>query len=157
YYEAPPVKEMRKKFKLKKLGGSKPLLTAILKAYKEFGGLQKRPNIAIVEFRQPHNSAFSENARLAQIFSSEGCITEVVSPDQLEYRNNVLRRGEFTIDIVYRNVKLQEFLVRFDLNHPLMRAYKERTVCMINSFRAELGSKKALFDLLTDETVTAKF
>ena len=58
---------------------------------------------------------------------------------------------------MYRCVKLQEFLVRFDLNHPLVRAYKDRAVCMVNSFRSELGAKKALFDLLTDETVTAKF
>ena len=36
YYEAPPVKEFRKKYKLKKLGGTKYLLQALLKAYKEF-------------------------------------------------------------------------------------------------------------------------
>jgi len=72
-------------------------------------------------------------------------------------RNDVLRSGDFTIDIVYRRVKLQEFLVRFDLTHPLVRAYKERAVCMVNSFRTELGSKRAIFDLLTDDAVTAKF
>jgi hypothetical protein len=155
YFDAPPVKELRKKFKLKKLPGIKPLLGAMLKAYKESGGKRKRPNIAVVEIRQPHASP--ESALLAEFFSREGCPTEVVSPDQLEYRNNVLRRGEFAIDVVYRNIKLQEFLVRFDLNHPLVRAYKERAVCMINSFRTELGSKQAIFDLLTDETVTAKF
>jgi hypothetical protein len=157
YYEAPPVKEFRKKFKLKKLGGTKPLLAAMLKAYKESGGRQKRPNIAIVEFRQPHISASDENARLAEFFSQEGYATEVISPDQLEYRNNSLRRGEFAIDLVYRQVKLQEFLVRFDLNHPLMRAYKDHAICMVNSFRAEMGSKMALFDLLTDDVATAKF
>ena len=157
YYEAPPVKEFRKKFKLKKLGGTKPLLAAMLKAYKDFGGRQKKPNIAIVEFRQPHSSASDENALLAEFFTREGYPTEVISPDQLEYRNNLLRRGEFNIDLVYRQVRLQEFLVRFDLNHPFVRAYKDRAVCMVNSFRAEMGSKMALFDLLTDEAVTAKF
>lgn len=157
YYEAAPVKEFRKKFKLKKLGGVKPLLSAILKAYKEFGGKNKKPSIAIVEFRQPSSAGMSENVLLAEYFTREGFPTELVSPDQLEYRGNLLRRGDFNIDIVYRNVRLQEFLVRFDLNHPLVRAYKDRTVCMINSFRAEVGSKKAIFDLLTDDTVTAKF
>lgn len=157
YYEAPPVKEFRKKFKLTKLGGAKPLLSSILKAYKEFGGKQKRPNIAVVEFRQPNAGSLSENALLAEFFAREGCATEIVSPDQLEFRGNVLRRGDFTIDIVYRNVRIQEFLVRFDLNHPLVRAYKDRAVCMINSFRAELGSKKAIFDLLTDDAVTGRF
>jgi hypothetical protein len=157
YYEAPPVKEFRKKFKLKKLGGTKPLLVAMLKAYKDFGGRQKKPNIAIVEFRQPHSVASDENALLAEFFTREGYPTEVISPDQIEYRNNSLRRGEFNIDLVYRQVRLQEFLVRFDLNHPFMRAYKDRAVCMVNSFRAEMGSKMALFDLLTDDAVTAKF
>jgi len=155
YFDAAPVKELRKKFKLKKLPGIKPLLAAVLKAYKESGGKNKRPNIAVVEVRQPHASP--ESALLAEFFSSEGCATEIVSPDQLEYRNNVLRRGDFAIDVVYRNMTLQEFLVRFDLNHALVRAYKDRAVCMINSFRTELGSKQAIFDLLTDDTVTAKF
>jgi hypothetical protein len=155
FYEAAPVREFRKKFKLKKMGGAKPLLAAVLKAYKEFGGKQKKPNIAIVEFRQPHAS--SDNTLLAEFFRKEGCAAEVVSPDQLEYRGNVLRRGEFTIDVVFRSVKLQEFLVRFDLNHPLVRAYKDHAICMTNSFRAEMGSKKALFDLLTDDSLTAKF
>ena len=81
----------------------------------------------------------------------------MVSPEQLEYRNGVLRRGEFTIDIVYRRIRLQEFLVRFDLTHPLVRAYKDHAVCMVNSFRAEMGAKTAMFDLLTDDAVTAKF
>ncbi|HXP86608.1 MAG TPA: hypothetical protein VN841_17900 [Bryobacteraceae bacterium] len=158
YYDCPPMKEFRKKYKLKKLGGTKPLLTAILKTYKESGGKQKKPRIAIVEFRQPFQTAAnSEYAPLAEFLSREGYPTEVVSPEQLEYRNRELRRGDFLIDIVYRRINLQEFLVRYDLNHALVRAYKDRAVCMVNSFRAEMGSKRALLDLLTDEHVTAGF
>jgi hypothetical protein len=158
YYEAPPVKEFRRKYKLTKLSGTKYLLSALIKSYKDFGGKQKKPHIAIVEFRQPFQSAeASDYTLLAEHFTREGFPTEIVPPDQLEYRNGVLRRGEFNIDIVFRRVKLQEFLVRFDLMHPLVRAYKDRAVCMVNSFRSELGGKKAVFDLLTDDEVTAKF
>jgi hypothetical protein len=158
YYDAPPVKEFRKKYRLTKLPGTRHLLTALLKSYKEFGGKQKKPQIAIVEFRPPFQPAdLSDFALLAEFFSREGCPTEIISPDQLEYRNGVLRRGDFTIDLVYRRLKLQEFLVRFDLSHPLVRAYKDRAVCMVNSFRSELGTKKAVFDLLTDDAVTADF
>jgi hypothetical protein len=158
YYEAPPLKEFRKKYKLTKLGGTMYLLHAIARAYKDFGGKQKKPHIAIVEFRQPFQPAGgSDYALLAEHFAREGFETEIIPPDQLEYRNGVLRRGDFTIDIVFRRVKLQEFLVRFDLNHPLVRAYKDRAVCMVNSFRSELGTKKAVFDLLTDDAVTSKF
>ena len=158
FYDAPPVKEFRKKYKLTKLPGTKYLLSALLKAYKEFGGKNKKPQIAIVEFRPPFQPAdLSDYALLAEFFTREGCPTEIISPDQLEYRGGVLRRGEFTIDLIYRRLRLQEFLVRFDLSHPLVRAYKDRAVCMVNSFRSELGTKKAVFDLLTDDAVTANF
>ncbi|MBS1874409.1 MAG: hypothetical protein JSU00_14430 [Acidobacteria bacterium] len=157
FYDAPPVKEFRKKYPLTKVGGTRYLLTALLKAYKEFGKTEQ-PNIAIVEFRQPFQTAESpEFLVLADYFRSEGYNTEVVSPDQLEYRNGVLRKGDFRIDLVYRRVKVHEFLVRFDLSHPLMRAYRDHAVCVVNSFRSELGQKKAMFDLLTDETITASF
>jgi len=157
YYEAPPVKQFRKKYKLQKMGGAKHLLGGLLKAYKEFGGKQKKPNIAIVEFKAPFAAASSDHALLAGFFAQEGYPTEVVSPEQLEYRNNVLRKGDFNIDILYRRIKVQEFLVRFDLNHAMVRAYKEHAVCMVNSFRADIGSKRVIFDLLTDEKITGKF
>jgi len=158
FYDAAPVKEFRKKYKLTKVGGTKYLLSALLKAYKDFGSKQKKPHIAIVEFRQPFQSAdVSEHALLAEHFAREGYQTQIVSPDQLEYRGGVLRSGDFTIDVVYRRIRLQEFLVRFDLAHPLVRAYKDRAVCMVNSFRSELGAKKTMFDLLTDDSVTARF
>jgi len=59
--------------------------------------------------------------------------------------------------LVYRRLGVQEFLIRFDLTHPLVQAYRDRAVCVVNSFRSELAHKKAMFGLLTDETVTAKF
>ena len=158
FYDAPPVKEFRKRYKLEKLPGTKYLLQAILKAYKEWGGKNKKPNIAILEFRQPFQTAESgENALIAELFRKEGHAVEVVSPDQLEYRNNVLRHGEFAIDLVFRRIKVQEFLVRFDLTHPLLRAYREHAVCVVNNFRSELAQKKAMFDLLTDEEITSQF
>jgi hypothetical protein len=157
FYDCEPVKEFRKKYKLTKVGTTKPLLQSLLKAYKEFGG-KKTPNIAILEFRQPFQSSDSgEYQLLTEFFRREGYPTEVVSPDQLEYRNGVLRRGDFEIKLIYRRVKVSEFLVRFDLTHPLVRAYREGAVCIVNSFRSELAQKKAIFDLLTDETITSSF
>jgi uncharacterized circularly permuted ATP-grasp superfamily protein len=47
--------------------------------------------------------------------------------------------------------------MRYDLTHPLLRAYREGAVCVVNSFRSELTQKKAFFDLLTDDAITANF
>jgi hypothetical protein len=157
FYDAPPVKEFRKKYALTKVGGKKHLLTALLKAYRQFGGTNKRPNIGIVEFRPAYHSGQSEYELFRDYFRHEGYAVEIVSPEQLEYRNRVLRRGDFQIDLVYRRLGVQEFLLRFDLTHPLVQAYRERTVCVVNSFRSELAHKKAMFGLLTDETLTGKF
>src|SRR5205823_9223652 len=124
--------------------------------YRQFGGTRK-PNIAIVEFRPPYYSGQSEYDLFRDLFRQEGYQVEIVSPEQLEYRNGVLRKGNFDINLVYRRLGVQEFLIRFDLTHPLVQAYRDRAVCVVNSFRSELAHKKAMFGLLTDETMTAKF
>jgi len=156
FYDSPPMKELRKKYSLTKIGSRKHLLQALLKSYKQFGGA-KKPNIAIVEFRPAFHSGQSEYELFRDAFREEGYAVEIVPPEQLEYRNRVLRRGSFEIDLVYRRLGVQEFLIRFDLTHPLVQAYRDRAVCVVNSFRSELAHKKAMFGLLTDESLTAKF
>ena len=156
FYDAPPVREFRKRYALTRVGSRKHLLQALLKSYKQYGGIGK-PNIAIVEFRPGYLSGQSEFELFRDSFVKEGYAVEIVSPEQLEYRNHVLRKGRFEIDLVYRRLGVQEFLLRFDLTHPLVRAYRDHSVCVVNIFRAELAHKKAMFGLLTDETVTEGF
>jgi hypothetical protein len=157
FYDIPPMKEFRKKYTLTKVGGKKHLLNALLKAYKQFGGHSK-PHIGILELRGPFQAgAPSEFELFCDFFRREGYETEIVSPDRLEYRGGVLRRGNFQINLIYRRVSVQEFLMRFDLTHPLVRAYRERAVCVVNGFRSELAHKKATLGLLTDESLIASF
>jgi hypothetical protein len=156
FWDLPPMKEMRKKYAVAKTGSRKFLLQALLKSYRLFGG-KRKPNIAIVEFRPSYHSGRSEYELFREFFREEGYSTEIVSPEQLEYRNGVLRKGAFEIDLIYRRLGVQEFLIRFDLTHPLVQAYRDRAVCVVNTFRAELAHKKAMFGLLTDEALTSKF
>jgi hypothetical protein len=156
FWDLPPLKDLRKKYTLTRTASRKHLLQALLKSYKQFGGA-KKPNIAIVEFRQAYHSGHSEYELFRDFFRDEGYLVEIVPPEQLEYRNGVLRKGSFEINLVYRRLGVQEFLIRFDLTHPLVKAYRDRAVCVVNSFRSELAHKKAMFGLLTDEAFTAKF
>jgi hypothetical protein len=162
FYDCPPVKEFRRRYNLTRMGGKKPFLDALLKAYKMFAGSKaKKPNIAILEFRNV--TGRSEYEIFRDYFRAAGYETEMVSPDQLEYRNGVLRatgfenREPFDINLMYRRVSAQEFLLRFTLNHSLVQAYKDHKVCIVNSFRSELSHKKAMFALLTEDGLTAKF
>jgi hypothetical protein len=134
FFDAPPVKEFRKKYALTRVGSRRHLLQALLQAYRQ-----------------------SEFELFRDSFREDGYAVEIVTPEQLEYRNGTLRKGSFEIDLVYRRLGVQEFLLRFDLTHPLVQAYRDRAVCVVNSFRSEVAHKKAMLGLLTDEALTAKF
>jgi hypothetical protein len=157
FYDAPPMRKFRRQYRLTKLGGAKHLVQSLLAAYKEYGG-KRKPRVGVMEFRQAFQSGeLSDYLLVRDLLREHGLEAEVVSPDQLEYRNGVLRQGEFIIDLVFRRVKVHEFLLRFDLTHPLVRAYRDRAVCMVNSFRSELAHKRSIFALLSDETLTSGF
>jgi hypothetical protein len=174
FYDSPPVKEFRRKYTLTRVGGKEPFLVALLEAYNQFlahrhassgsgngngngngNGKARRPNIALVEFRQANRKSDFEIFR--EYFRREGFQAEILSPDQLEYKNGKLRGANMDIDLVYRRFSVQEFLVRFDLSHPLVKAYRDLKVCVVNSFRSEMAHKRAMLALLSDESLTAKF
>jgi hypothetical protein len=177
FYDSPPLVEFRRKYTVTRTGGKQPFLSALLEAYRQFtdstgvvngnangnghaghangNGKAKRPRIALLEFRQPTRK--SEFELFRDYFRSEGLEIAILSPEQLEYRGGKLRSGSFEIDLVYRRFSVQEFLVRFDLNHPLLQAYRDHKVCVVNSFRSEMSHKRAMLALLTEESLTAKF
>jgi len=62
-----------------------------------------------------------------------------------------LAGGAFHIDLVYKRVIIHEFLARYGDTHPLVRAYVNHDVCLVNPFRCKIMHKKAVFEMLTDE------
>ena len=73
------------------------------------------------------------------------------TPSELEFDGNVLRSGNFAIDIFYKRLIIHEFLERFDETHPISRAVALRRVCMANSFRSKIPHKKSGLAVLSDE------
>ena len=124
------------------------LLDSLLATYREWGGQELSPQIAIVDWEGV--STASEFEVLKQYFESAGYRTTIVDPRALEHDGERLKAGTFRIDIVYKRVIIHEFLEKFDDTHPLSRAYRDRNVCMANSFRAKVAHKKAGFAILSD-------
>lgn len=156
FLDLPIVKQFKRgRYRLSKLGAEKYLPIAVLQAWKEFGG-KRRPNIAIVEFKEQLRSDPGEGDLLTESFNKSGVSTRLVAPEDLEYSDGRLRAGDFEIDVVFRRLRTRELIVRFNLSHPLLLAYRDRAVCLVNSFRSEISHRKALFDLVTDETVTER-
>src|ERR1051325_6318349 len=116
------------------------LLKALLDSYREWGGQEERPQIAIVDWKGVATE--SEFQILKKYFAAEGYKTIIADPNELVYDRNRLRVRDFKIDIVYKRVVIHEFLERCDQAHPLVRAYADGRVCMANSFRTKLAHKK---------------
>lgn len=124
------------------------LLTSLLKAYREWGGEEDKPRIAIIDWHDvPTRSEFRV---LQDYFIAEGYPTVIADPHDLEYNGDYLSVDGFRIDIVYKRVVIHEFLARFGLDHPLVQAYRHGRVCMANSFRTKLVHKKSTFAVLSD-------
>lgn len=124
------------------------LLKAMLDAYREWGGEEEHPHIAIVDWEGVATE--SEFYILREYFSAEGYEAVVADPRELSYDGKYLSTADFRIDIVYKRVIIHEFLERCDESHPLAQAYADRRLCMVNSFRTKLGHKKASFAILSD-------
>ena len=107
------------------------------------------PNVAILDWKDLPTS--SEFVFLQEHFSAHGVPTIICSPDDLEYQQGQLRCGAFRIDLIYKRVIIHEFLARYDDTHPLIRAYVNHDVCLVNPFRCKIMHKKAVFEMLTDD------
>ncbi len=124
------------------------LLTALLAAYREWGGEEQHPNIAIVDWKGVATE--SEFSILQKYFAAERSPTVIADPRDLRYDGGHLLAGDFRIDILYKRVITHEFLDRCGDAHPLARAYADGRVLIANSFRTKIAHKKAGFAILSD-------
>lgn len=141
------VKEFMRRFPAHCVPLRPQLLETLLAAYRQWGW-QERPRIAIVDWQGAATIGEFELSRA--YFEAQGYPTIIVDPHELEYRGGWLRAGDFKINLVYKRVIVSELLDRCGLQHPLVRAARDRAVCVINSFRVQMLSKKIIFALLDD-------
>ena len=147
-FELPAMKSFARRYRLRQFSPVERLLETLLSTYGEWGG-SGVPNIAILDWKDLPTS--SEFVFLQEHFKAQGVPTIICSPDDLEYQNGQLRSGAFRIDLVYKRVIIHEFLARHDDTHPLIRAYLNHDICLVNPFRCKIMHKKAVFEMLTDE------
>ena len=121
-----------------------------------------RPTIAILDWKGlPTHSEF---LLFQQYFRDNNVEALICSPDELVYADGRLAArtgaGLTPIDLVYKRVLTSEFLIHYGdevFDHPLVRAYADGKVCLVNSFRAKLLHKKSIFALLTADELQGEF
>lgn len=147
-FEVRALQLLAERYRLQQFSPVSRLVDSLLTTFKEWGGTGK-PNIAILDWADlPTHHEF---ILLRNYLVGRGIPTIICTPDEIEYSQGRLRRGNFRIDLVYKRIVIHEFLNRYDDEHPLIRAYADRAVCLVNPLRCKLLHKKACFELLTDD------
>jgi hypothetical protein len=157
FLDLPLVKEFKRSgYKVTKLGAPRQFYNSLLAAWREFGG-KGTPVIAIVECPLPAGSTSSEGQLMADSLMAHGADARLVPPENLRYSDGRLWAGPLSIDLVFRRILTREILTRWELSHPLLQAYREGAVCVVNSFRSEMGRRRAMLELLSDPSFIARF
>ncbi|WP_437736330.1 hypothetical protein [Sorangium sp. So ce1335] len=153
--ELPALSPFRGRPGLRTPAPHRGLVRALREGYAAWGGRAPRPTVAIVDWAAVDTSA--EFKVLAGLLTADGHRAMVLDPDQLEYDGARLSAGGERIDLVYRRVITQELIGRRGLNHPLVRAYRDRAAYVANSFRTKPLNKKAAFAVLSTPDFSGLF
>jgi len=149
FFGLPIMREFMRRWDLRPLPARHNVLHALLDAYAQFSGTRTKPNIAIVDWSNvPTRSEF---VLFEAYFQRQGLNCSIVDPSDVAYDGNVLTGAMGRIDLIYKRVLLTELVDRGEINHPILRAVRDRKVCMVNPPACKLLHKKASLAVLSDE------
>lgn len=155
FLEIPLVRRFQERWRLRPFHTGRRLLATLLGCYREAGGREEHPSIAVVDYEDVPTRV--EHHMVREYFESRGCPSLVCDPRHLTYEGGRLRLEDRAIDIVYKRLLVNELLERRDEVRPLLEAARDRAVVIVNPFRCKPVHKKAIFEVLTDETLQGLF
>ena len=155
FYGMPVMRRFLRRWGVSPLPAQPGILRVLLDAYEEWGGRTTPPAIAILDWNDVPTQ--SEFLLFQRHFREQGIPCEIVDPREVEYRNGRLTAGDFRISLVYKRVLLSELVGREGMNSPVLRAVRDRAVCMVNPMRCKLLHKKTSLAVLSDERNAALF
>lgn len=142
----PVMKLFKKRHKLGAFPVRGKQLGVLRRAHRARGELK---TIAIVDWRGL--PTLTEFEMFARYFTEQGLRAIICAPEDLTYSRKALRANGTKIDLVYRRVLTSELLAKPDIAKPLVQAYLDGAVTVVNSFRAKLLHKKMSLALLSDD------
>ena len=151
----PMMTEFSKHYEVHSYPLTAKLLDALVMSYVDWGGTSKRPQIAIVDWREV--PTWSEFEILKDRFEKMGVPTLIADPRDLVFDGKTLSAHGTKIDLVYRRVLINDVVARPGECEALVKAYTANAVCVANTFRCKIPHVKAFFAVLTDERNGALF
>lgn len=145
----PVMREFMRHYAVRPLPARHGVLHALLDAYEQWAGRRAAPRIAILDWREV--PTYSEFVLFADYFTAQGLECVIVDPREVEYTSGRLLAEGRPVDLIYKRVLLSELIDRGGRDHPVVRAVRDRAVCMVNPFRCKILHKKASLAVLSDE------
>ncbi len=125
------------------------VIHALLDAYHQFRGVRERPSLCILDWAEvPTRSEFELFVRE---FAAIGIDAFIGDPRDAVYTGGRLTVGGRPVSLIYKRVLIDELVSREGLDSPVVRAVRDRAVCMVNPFRCKLLHKKASLAVVSDE------
>lgn len=158
--ELPVMARFAREYDLGELRADVALRETLLDVWAEFATRKHIadrpvPAIAIVDLG---SVATSPEFRLVALdLAAHGVPAMIATPEDLSYEQGELRAFGQRIDLVYKRLLVADFLARYDLRHPLVRAYADGAVCLASSFRCSVAHKKKALAAMRDPEHSAWF
>ena len=149
FYGLPVMREFMRRYAVRPLPARHGVLHVLLDAYEQWAGRRAAPRIAILDWREV--PTYSEFVLFADYFAAQGLECVITDPREVEYTGGRLLAEGRPVDLIYKRVLLSELIDRGGRDHPVVRAVRDRAVCMVNPFRCKILHKKASLAVLSDE------
>jgi hypothetical protein len=149
FKELPMMEEFKKRFEVHSYPLTAKLLDALITTYVDWGGKNKRPQMAIVDWKEV--PTWSEFEILKERFERMGIPVVVADPKDLEFDGKNLVAKDKVIELVYRRVLMNDIVAKPKECEAMVKAYESGAVCMANNFRCKIPHVKTFFAVLTDE------
>jgi uncharacterized circularly permuted ATP-grasp superfamily protein len=155
FRELPVMDKFAQMYEVHSYPLSAKLLDALVMNYLDWGGSSKKPQIAIVDWKDV--PTVSEFEILQKRFERMGIPTLIADPRELEWDGKSLTAQDKKIDLVYRRVLINDIVAKPAECSALVKAYSANAVCVANNFRCKIPHVKAFFAVLTGEQNGALF
>lgn len=149
YREHPLYKELINKYSIStKRAIVKELFNSSLECYKEMG-FSEEPRLCLVNFRDIGGN-HAETEVIRDYFVENGVEANIVDTRDLELKNGRLYTGSIKYSIIIRTLRA-EFFMRFPRDiKDFITGVTNKSACMLNSFRATIGSHKTIHSFLSN-------
>lgn len=151
FHAVPAFREFQRSYHVTPTYCRPGVLHALLDAYRQWRGHDagEPPRVAILDWREV--PTYHEFVLFANYLRWMGIEARTVDPRAVDYSDGQLWADDFPITLVYKRVLTRELIERGGADHPVIRAARDRAVCVVNSLRCKVVARKASFAAVTDE------